>query len=203
MELTSTTSTTTTEHSIILGTLLGDGFLQKRAQKARLRISHSLKQKEYVDWKYQKLLRLCQRTSPPVTKAVRLGYTYSFSTQSERILLKYHSLFYSTNGIKTITSYLFNYVKDPLSLAIWWLDGGNACTDCNAGRLATQAFTLEEQKILQQLLFQNFNIETNIVSRRDQYFLYIPSKIFPKLVNIIKHDVEPIITMHYKLGKSP
>ena len=197
---------TSTEHSIILGTLLGDGFLQKRAQKARLRICHSSKQKQYVDWKYQQLIRLCRRTSPPKKKIVQFGSTYSFSTQSERILLKYHSLFYSTNGFKKIEPFLINSIKDPLSLAVWWLDDGNARSDCNAGRLATHAFNLKEQKILQQLLVQNFQIQTNIVKHstrktKKQYYLYIPSSYFCKFINIIQTYVQPIPTMHYKLGK--
>nr|ACL80127.1 endonuclease-like protein [Flabellia petiolata] len=194
---------TLTEHSIILGTLLGDGYLQKRAQKARLRICHSIKQKQYVDWKYQQLIRLCQRTQSPYLTTVRLGKTYSFTTQSEKILLKYHSLFYK-NDIKKITTQLIDYIKEPLSLAVWWLDDGNARNDCHAGRLATQAFSLEEHKILQQLLFQNFKIQTNIVkhsSKKKQYYLYIPSQYFSQLINKIQIYVQQIPTMQYKLGK--
>nr|YP_009519332.1 hypothetical protein [Pseudocodium devriesii]AYC65384.1 hypothetical protein [Pseudocodium devriesii] len=192
---------TSTEHAIILGTLLGDGFLQKRAKKARLRICHSVKQKEYVDWKYQQLIRLCQRTSLPQTKTVRFGVTYSFTTQSEKILLKYYSLFYK-HGLKIIRSQLIDVFKDPLSLAIWWLDDGNARLD--AGRLATQAFRLAEHKILQQLLLQNFNIQTNIVKHsalKKQYYLYIPNQYFSELVDLIHIYVQPISTMQYKLRK--
>ena len=202
MELTLTLK----EHSIILGTLLGDGFLQKRAQKARLRICHSYKQKQYVDWKYQQLLTLCQRTASPKSQQRPLGKAYSFSTQSEKILLQYHSLFYKRNGLKKIDNELIDYIKHPLSLAIWWLDDGNARKDCAAGRLATCSFSLGEQKILQKLLFQNFKIGTNIVrnsikKNKAQYYLYIPSQSFYQLVNIIKIYVQQIPTMEYKLGK--
>nr|QUV75595.1 hypothetical protein [Caulerpa lentillifera] len=194
------------EHSIILGTLLGDGFLQKRAQKARLRICHSYKQKQYVDWKYKQLLTLCQRTAPPKSQQRPLGKAYSFSTQSEKILLQYHSLFYKENGLKKIDNQLIDYIKHPLSLAVWWLDDGNARKDCAAGRLATCAFSLGEQKILQKLLFQNFQIRTNIVrnsikKNKVQYYLYIPSQDFCRLVALIKIYVQQIPTMEYKLGK--
>nr|YP_009130580.1 putative LAGLIDADG homing endonuclease [Tydemania expeditionis]CEO91110.1 putative LAGLIDADG homing endonuclease [Tydemania expeditionis] len=196
---------TSIEHSIILGTLLGDGFLQKRGQKARLRICHSWKQKEYVDWKYQQLIRLCQRTQKPIFSQRPTGQIYSFSTQSEKILLNYYDLFYN-NGLKTIRPSLINSITDPLSLAVWWLDDGNARLDCYSGRLATQAFSLKEHKILQQLLFKNFEIQTNIVKHsiyKKQYYLYIPSRFFSKLVLLIRPYVQLIPTLLYKLGKTP
>nr|YP_009519117.1 hypothetical protein [Caulerpa verticillata]AYC65106.1 hypothetical protein [Caulerpa verticillata] len=192
------------EKSIILGTLLGDGFLQKRAHKARLRICHSFKQKQYVNWKYQQLIRLCNRTQPPKCKNVRLGVTYSFHTQSEKILSYYHTLFYRSNGFKKINNQLIDHITHPLSLAIWWLDDGNARIDCNAGRLATCGFSLQEQKILQQLLFQNFHISTNIVRnsiKKSQYYLYIPSRHFSQLIDLIQIYVQQIPAMEYKLGK--
>ena len=198
---------TNIEHNIILGTLLGDGFLQKRSKKARLRITHSIKQQEYVDWKYSKLRRLCERTKPPCSVHQQFGICYYFSTQSERILLKYYDLFYY-QGRKTITFQLLDFIKDPLSLAIWWLDDGNVRTDCSAGRLATQGYTLEEQKILQQLLLKNFQIQSNIVRHsktKKQYYLYIPSKNknFAYLANLITPYISQIPSMKYKLGKNP
>lgn len=194
------------EKSIILGTVLGDGFLQKRMHKTRLRICHSYKQKQYVDWKYQQLIRLCSRTQSPIRKNVRLGVTYSFHTQSENILSYYYNLFYN-NGLKKIDNQLVDSITHPLSLAVWWLDDGNARSDCNGGRLATYGFNLEEQKILQQLLVQNFHIGTNIVrhsikKKKPQYYLYIPSQHFSQLIDLIQIYVQQIPTMRYKLGKS-
>lgn len=209
---------TNIEHNIILGTLLGDGFLQKRSKKARLRISHSILQKEYVEWKYLKLRRLCARTKTPQIQKVQLGTVYHFSTQSEEILLNYHNLFYtvclnrSNNKVirfrKSLNIQILDFIKDPLSLAVWWLDDGNARTDCFAGRFGTQGYTLEEHKILQKLLFQNFQIYSNIVkhsAKKQQYYLYIPSKSnnFAAFVDLITPYINQIPSMKYKLGKKP
>ena len=58
--------------------------------------------------------------------------------------------------MKKIDNQLVDSITHPLSLAVWWLDDGNARSDCNGGRLATFGIHLEEQKSLQQLLDQNF-----------------------------------------------
>nr|YP_009519422.1 hypothetical protein [Rhipiliopsis peltata]AYC65479.1 hypothetical protein [Rhipiliopsis peltata] len=205
---------TQTEHNILLGTLLGDAFLQKRGKKARLRICHSFKQKEYVDWKYSQLCRLCQRTQSPKIKKVQLNAklcyeTYSFATQSEDILLQYHSLFYNLNKngkyYKKLSPKLFKYIKHPLSLAVWWLDDGYRRTDCNGGRLYTQCYTLKEQQLLQNILLKNYKINSNIVrhyirKKKVYYYLSIPSKKknFNEFLDCISIYADSINCMRYK-----
>src|SRR3990167_10219321 len=45
---------TNKQKSVILGSILGDGFLQQTGKNnARLRLEHGLKQKEYLIWKYK------------------------------------------------------------------------------------------------------------------------------------------------------
>lgn len=213
---------TTLEHNIILGTLLGDGFLQKRSKKARLRICHSYKQKEFVDWKYFHLKRLCSRTGPPKKVQQKNGLVYLFATQSEKILANYHSLFYEKipchTGLsfaqgapdryrKKIDHQLLEYIQNPLSLAVWWLDDGSCQTNSRAGQLATHSFNLSENKILKKLLLQNFQINSNIlkhISRnKTYYYLYIPAKNnnFYQFLDLISIYVHQIPSMSYKLGK--
>ena len=50
------------QKQLILGCVLGDGYMRKKTH-AHLQITHSLKQKDYVDWKYQKLKSLV--STPP------------------------------------------------------------------------------------------------------------------------------------------
>lgn len=146
-----------------------------------------------------------------------MGTAYYFSTQSEPILLKYHDLFYTAVKVpklkkiqfkyrKSIKVQLLDFLKDPLSLAIWWLDDGNIRTDCFAGRLATQCYTLEEHKILQELLFQNFQISSNIVqhsAKKKQYYLYISNKNnnLSTFLNCMAPYINPIPSMKYKISK--
>ena len=50
-------SLTQFQKSIIIGSILGDGYLRiiSGRNNAFLEINHSIKQKEYVDWKYLNL----------------------------------------------------------------------------------------------------------------------------------------------------
>ena len=49
------------QKSILIGTILGDAYLQKTGKKnARLRLEHGYKQKEYLFWKVEKLNKLFQ-----------------------------------------------------------------------------------------------------------------------------------------------
>jgi len=40
------------QKQVILGSILGDGYMRKKTN-AHLQITHSYKQKDYVDWKYK------------------------------------------------------------------------------------------------------------------------------------------------------
>ncbi len=53
-------SLTQLQKSVVIGTVLGDGYLRKikGRKNAFLEINHSLKQKDYVDWKYSILHNL-------------------------------------------------------------------------------------------------------------------------------------------------
>ena len=95
-------------------------------------------------------------------------------------------------------------LKVPLSA--FGRERAEAQIDCSSGRLATQRYTLEEQKILQQLLLKNFKIHSNIVRHsKKQYYLYIPkkNKNFVYLINLITPYISQIPSMKYKLGKNP
>jgi hypothetical protein len=56
-------SLTQLQRSIIIGSLLGDGYVRivDGRKDAFLEINHSISQKEYVDWKYEMLQSICVR----------------------------------------------------------------------------------------------------------------------------------------------
>eukprot|EP01025_Chloroclados_australasicus_P016304 TRINITY_DN1812_c0_g1_i1.p1 TRINITY_DN1812_c0_g1~~TRINITY_DN1812_c0_g1_i1.p1 ORF type:complete len:232 (+),score=1.60 TRINITY_DN1812_c0_g1_i1:195-890(+) len=137
-----------------------------------------------------------------------------FTTQSDLRLVYYHQLcyknYFKNNNIyyeKTITQELLDQIKSPLSLAVWYLDDGNARDDCFAGKLCTQGFSYDEQKLLQEFLKDTFGINTKILFHKkatNQYYLAIPAKggQFKKFTEIIRPIVETeIASMLYKLGK--
>jgi len=58
-------SLTQEQKSIIIGSILGDGYLRivPGRKNAFLEINHSISEKDYVDWKHQELKNLVK--SPP------------------------------------------------------------------------------------------------------------------------------------------
>jgi hypothetical protein len=172
---------------VIVGGLVGDLHVQKTTaatQRCRLRICHSLAQKEYVDWKYEQLKDpFCAKTKPPHETA-RSG-EYVFYTMYTGQFLPYRSKWYreGPSGFqKIVPDDIQDLLTDPISLAVLYLDDGSKRSDCEACRIATQGFTLEENMALVECLKVNFAIEAKVDTwfhkgaGRDIYGLSLPSK---------------------------
>lgn len=212
------------EEAIFLGTLLGDGHIQKRKNSYRTKIQHCLKQADYVYWKYNQFKRLSHdHTYPKQLKTKDGSGSYYFFLKSGLYLKKYHDLFYksyiwqSLNNFepkslkakvrykKTISEELIQFLPDNrLLLAVWFMDDGHIRTNAFSGKLGTYAFSKQEHFLLQDYVFSTFGIKTNIVlaSRlKSQYYLTIPgkNKNFERFVDLIKPVVEEIPSMQYKI----
>lgn len=198
------------EKALIMGTLLGDAHLQKRKNSYRLKIEHSMAQKEYVLWKYKELARLCQTTQPPKEVTSKRGHTtVVFYTSSGSYLEEIHSLFYKPVGDrfnKTITPELIAALPmNPLVLVAWFLDDGSVRDDAYSGKMATQGFTKTESLLLKGYL-QQWGIDSQVVAHsvaNNQYYISLPARTFSKLID----KIEPIVSseissMDYKLNKA-
>lgn len=85
---------------------------------------------------------------------------------------------------------------DPLGLAIWYMDDGSNNGD--GITLNTHSFTVEEQKLLQNLLLNKFQITTTLVKDRSKFKIAIGSHEYQKFINIVKpHAIE---SMNYKVS---
>lgn len=62
---------TENQKNLLIGGLLGDLYIQKTSSltnTCRVRVCHSIKQKEFVDWKYsifKEKNNFCENTKPP------------------------------------------------------------------------------------------------------------------------------------------
>lgn len=73
-------SLTEIQKSLIIGSLLGDGYMSCKIN-AYIKICHSIKQKTYVDWKYQ-ILSSMVNTKPKLNKGNGNRIAYRFCTRS-------------------------------------------------------------------------------------------------------------------------
>lgn len=176
------------QKQVIFGCLLGDGYMRKKTN-AHLQITHSVKQSEYVDWKY-KIFKDLVLTPPKLYKgnAGRIGYR--FFTRSLPALTPFYNLFYQ-NGRKVIP---VEIILKPLTLAVWFMDDGSK--SWNSFYLNSQKFNLQSQNNLIGGLWR-LGITSSLHKDKKYFRLHINNKGSIKFKKLIKPYV--IASMQYKL----
>jgi hypothetical protein len=191
------------QEQVILGSLLGDGCISysgKFSKSARLALHHSIKQLDYLKYKYSIIENLCStgiRTKLRIDKRKKWKNSImcNCKTRSLEIFTEYRKRWYKDK--KTVNKEDV-YKIEPLGLAIWYMDDG--CTHCfkNLTRsmcIFSQGFSREDNIILQNMLKEKFNINT--VLRKANY-LYIRTNSQQDFINLIKHYI--IDSMQYKIA---
>lgn len=186
------------QEEIIVGTLLGDGTLEKNGNHTRLRVDHTDTQKEYVFWKAEQLIpfALAPRLINEVDKRVGLVYPrWNISTKSTAVFDRFRDLFY-VEGRKIIPPILMDIIT-PLSLAVWYMDDGFRRKDCKGFYLCTSSFTAEEHRYLQLVLKLRFDLDTKIHYQRKYLRIFIPSASADHFNDLVKFNILPVF--RYKL----
>lgn len=137
---------------LVIGTTLGDGYLQKqeRTKNSCLVMTHGIHQKDYLEWKLEilgkfhtgTLYEYIQKT-PSFSTLPR----YTGRTVRHPLFSDYRNLFYP-DGIKRITKELLSLLS-PEGLAVWIMDDGWYRREGMVG-LSTQSFTLEEHNLIRE-----------------------------------------------------
>lgn len=189
-------SLTTFERSIIIGSLLGDGYMRiiPERKNAFLEINHSFKAFEYVDYKYTSLKNICE--SAPKKRSTNEGrVAYRFFTKQHDELTEIYKQFY-VNNKKIIPK---NLLLDPVSLAIWYMDDGSKCRNSDI-YLNTQQFSIADQNIL---LFKLR--EMSITARLNKDKQYYRIRILKESIKTFMEIISPYVieSMQYKLVMTP
>ncbi len=198
------------QKDFLIGTLLGDGNLRLVSKniEASLTVDHSLKQKDYVIWKYQ-LMKNWVLTEPKEfhriyhkDKSKELK-SFRFSTISHPEFTALYNFFYK-NGVKIIPENIGKFLISPFSLAIWLMDDGNK--NHQAVFLNTQQFSKEEQEILRDCLSSNFGLTTKINKHwmykgKQLYRIRVDTKSTRVLYEMVKDFLLP--SMRYKFPLFP
>ena len=188
------------QKSIIFGTLLGDACLKANSNSsAYLSIGHSSTQKDYIFWLYDNLQTVCPSKPKPLVD--KKGYTtYYMISQSRADLLDMRGKIYP-NGQKTLSAWWLDQV-DALSLAVWYMDDGSLAylnkVKSSFG-FATNGFSVEENYLLQAMLFDKFGICSEVKSVKRptgqiQHTLGIADKHFSKFADTVEPHIPPCMT---------
>lgn len=199
--------------AIILGSLLGDGSLKiyPRYKNARFSFRHSIKQKEYFDWKVNQLKEISSRKFVWLQgKDKNDGWGSQKLRYQSMALAELTDVYKKTSrqGKLDIKRKWLNKMT-PLSLAIWWLDDGSLITNSRRGVFCTDQFSLKEVKILANYLKKVWRVEVKVgrvnkTNRRNQYRLWIrSSEELQKFLRIIMPHIPvpsmlPKVIMLYK-----
>ncbi len=184
---------------VLVGTLLGDGCLERNGANVRLRIDHSIGHRAWVEWKHSEFQELCPGR-PRIVKRidVRTGsqhVNYRFSSGSLPALNEYYQLFYG-EGEKRIPSDIGAFLS-PLSLAVWYQDDGGRRGDCAGGYLNTNAYSDQDVELLKLALWNLFGISTRTHFAAGKPRIYVPAGQFREFCHVLRPFV--IDEMKYKL----
>lgn len=185
------------QEAVMIGSILGDGHLDANWSKTnyRLKISQSVRQQEYVQWKYG-IFRDWVLTGPKVHRTTN---SLRFGTISHPEITHLHSVFH--RGRKKIVPDTIGDYLSPLALAVWFMDDGNIrkTGDRVYGYyINTQSFTQDENALLAGVLNKKFGITTAIYQNHGKPRLYIGAKSKSLFREIVRPFVLP--SLQYKLG---
>lgn len=194
--------------SCLIGGLLGNANANARTiDGVRFCYRQSIIHQEYLIFLYQFFYErgYCSNLAPrkytrklvnKTTKEVKEYYGYEFNTFTFRSFKWIYELFYK-KGKKIISPLIEQYLT-PLALAVWIMDDGGFA---NPGvRLATYCFSLEEVKILVNILTKVYSLNCTIQNVNGKYNIYITKESIPKLREIVLPHIVP--SMLYKLNVS-
>lgn len=169
--------------------MLGDGYMRCKTN-AHLQITHSINQKEYVDWMYS-VLKNCVLTQPKLYKGNGKRIGYRFFTRSLPCFTDIYHQFYLNNR-KTIPP---NLKLDEQIMAVWYMDDGSLCD--KSCYLNTQQFLEQEQLLLSRLLLRDFGLTAKRDKDKQYYRLRFNVKESKKFVDLIRPYIIP--SMAYKV----
>jgi hypothetical protein len=194
------------QKEIVIGIILGDGFLQKTGKRnARLRLEHSLKQKDYIFWKYSELKNMMQ-SEPKLMRRFNPVYKKSYSyyrcqSLSSPEFGRLRRRFYQ-EGRKVIPKDIAAIFKSPLSLAVWYMDDGYLYTRDKSAYIYLSKYTQQEIERLALALEKNFSLKPTILLKKKKYpCLYFNVEETKKLMEIIRPHIIPFF--QYKLLLAP
>lgn len=193
------------QEQVLLGTLLGDGCLQKscgNSGNTRLQMLHCIKQKEYLLHKSSFFPEADGEIIDYYSLDKRLNKYYRkvvYFTKYFCVFNKYRDLLYK-NEIKVVTKELLDKL-DVLAVAIWYMDDGTfRKTGKNSGqlRICTHSFTRSEHELMKDWFFNKYSIEFKIGTSKDKNYLIISNiKNINKFFSLIEEYI--IDEMSYKI----
>lgn len=192
---------------VLIGSILGDGSLTPLSKKqgcSSLDVSQNVDKLSYLKWLYKTLEKALVLN--PIRQKKGFERIYRFRSKPNEMLGIFRSKFYSPiDGKKIIPPDIQELLRDPVALAVWYMDDGNLDKRSKYhfnSSIATYCFTFEECNMLKRVLKRNFklNVSVNQSTMRGKIFprIYVRSESMEDFINIIRPHILPVF--NYKIG---
>ena len=153
------------QRDLVIGSLLGDGYLMPTTAGCCFRVSHGSQQADYVDWKFG-LLSSYVRTAPRIC-----GRSCYFRTVTHPDLSEFRRLFYVDGSTKNVPLDLLERELTAFGLAVWFMDDG--AVERKQVRINSQGFSEFENAALIRFLRAKFGIAARLNRDKDRFRLRI------------------------------
>ena len=187
--------------STLVGSLLGDGWGEKRSGSSRFQIHMSTKNMGYAFFLHKFFNdRQYSSANPPKRKKQtgKLGkvyYSVRFRTYSYTSLNWLQEAFYPGGLSKRVPQNIASLLT-PRALAIWFInDGGASGAGC---RIATHSFPQEDVRLLRDTLYKLYGFHCTIQPQGERWTIYFIKREKSLLSQLIKPFMVP--SMYYKLN---
>uniref|UniRef100_UPI0023F0FA3E LAGLIDADG homing endonuclease n=1 Tax=Cyathus jiayuguanensis TaxID=380660 RepID=UPI0023F0FA3E len=195
--------------SLFIGSLLGEGSMEKSVNGSRFVYYQAKVNGEYLLWLHSVISKLgyahteipklySKKKNSTLVPSDEIRYYYRFRTFTFSSFDWIYNSFYPNGSRKVIPKFINTYLT-PLALAVWMMDDGTSFK--NKGfKFCTNGFTLKETQYLALVLQNKYKLETSIhkTGLINQYNIYKPKSSFKELIKIVAPHFHP--TMYYKIS---
>lgn len=183
------------QNNLIIGSLLGDGWLSKGSKYGDSRFCKQQKNSEHIEWLYQHLHPYSKKVIAKksdnvlvkcngelsIKKVSRRVVGYQLYTVNNYIFSSLRSIWYS--GSKKIVPP--ELVLNNEILAIWYVDDGSNDFQRRVGSIATHGFSFAEVEFLKKRLKIDVGIRADVKDHHGMPYLLFFGEDYDLLINTV------------------
>ncbi|MCR4720962.1 MAG: hypothetical protein K5655_04475 [Lachnospiraceae bacterium] len=198
------------DKSILIGLILGDGYIYKYFDKRwesfsySVKIKHCIKQKKYLEYKALKLNSILGGAQNKVIEINNNGYPGCQYSKGSKHLKSIYNLLYKDKK-KKIRRQVLNHLNAE-GIAFWYMDDGSVYPQKKNGKIhayqlviSTCCDTEDEANEIIDYFQETWNVQFRIKRNKGKYSITCNTREIRKFMPIVKPYVEKIDCMKYKI----
>ena len=174
--------------------VLGDAYLQATGKKnARIRLEHSIKQKEYLMWKADQFPKLFSGKPKTMKRYnAKFGKSYEYirwQSNSSPVIGKLRQKFYREDSGRKIPSDIKKILITPVALAVWFMDDGYYYALDKMAYIYLPNMSEKDFDLLLEALKVNFDLFPKLKRKKHGWCLSFGVGETAKLIEIVSPHI--------------